>query len=57
LAGIGLLVAGVGAMQVVLERGDKEGWFESRYITFLSIVAVVGAVGSSGANWCTSIRS
>ncbi|MDB5050168.1 MAG: drug resistance transporter, EmrB/QacA subfamily [Fibrobacteres bacterium] len=43
--GIGLLVAGVGAMQVVLERGDKEGWFESRYITFLSIVAVVGAVG------------
>ncbi len=43
--GIGLLVAGVGAMQVVLERGDKDGWFESTYITVLSVVAAVGAVG------------
>jgi DHA2 family multidrug resistance protein len=43
--GIALLVAGVGAMQVVLERGDKEGWFESRYITALTLVSIIGAVG------------
>jgi DHA2 family multidrug resistance protein len=30
---------------VVLERGDTEGWFDSGYITFLSIVAAIGVVG------------
>lgn len=43
--GIALLILGVGAMQVVLERGDKEGWFDSRYITVLSALSVIGAVG------------
>ncbi|MDB5104950.1 MAG: drug resistance transporter, EmrB/QacA subfamily [Fibrobacteres bacterium] len=43
--GMAFLIAGVGALQVVLERGDKEGWFESAYITVLSLVAAVGVVG------------
>jgi DHA2 family multidrug resistance protein len=44
-AGIGLLVLGVGSLQVVLERGDAEGWFESRYITVLTVAAVIGVIG------------
>jgi len=43
--GIGLLILGVGALQVVLERGDKEGWFETGYITVLAILAAAGVAG------------
>jgi DHA2 family multidrug resistance protein len=43
--GMAFLIAGVGALQIVLERGDKEGWFESGWITFLSLLAAVGVVG------------
>ncbi len=43
--GMAFLISGVGALQVVLERGDQEGWFESGYIAFLSLVAAVGVVG------------
>ena len=43
--GIAFLIAGVGALQVVLERGDAEGWFESKMISALSVVAAIGVVG------------
>jgi MFS transporter, DHA2 family, multidrug resistance protein len=43
--GMAFLIAGVGALQVVLERGDKEGWFESGYIAALSLIAAAGVVG------------
>jgi DHA2 family multidrug resistance protein len=42
--GIAFLVAGVGALQVVLERGDQEGWTDSAYISALMAVAVAGIV-------------
>jgi MFS transporter, DHA2 family, multidrug resistance protein len=44
-AGIGLLVAGLGALQTVLERGETEDWFSARYIVVLTVVAVVSLVG------------
>ncbi len=37
--GIGLLVVGMPALQYVLEEGNREGWFESRVILVLSVVA------------------
>jgi DHA2 family multidrug resistance protein len=43
-AGIVLLIAGLGSLQVVLERGETEDWFSSRYITVLAVVAVVGLI-------------
>jgi DHA2 family multidrug resistance protein len=43
-AGIGLLVAGLGALQTVLERGQHEDWFSSRYISVLAIVATVSLI-------------
>ena len=42
--GIGLLVAGLGALQTVLERGESEDWFSKRYIVVLSVVAAVSLV-------------
>ena len=40
-AGLGLLVVGVGALQVVLERGQEEDWFATTYIVQLATVATV----------------
>ena len=41
-AGIGLLIVGIGALQVVLERGESEDWFSKNYIVVLTFVAVAG---------------
>jgi DHA2 family multidrug resistance protein len=40
--GILLLVAGVGSLQVVLDRGERDGWFAAPHITVLTIIAVLG---------------
>jgi DHA2 family multidrug resistance protein len=42
--GIGLLVAGLGALQTVLERGETEDWFSKRYIVVLAVVAAASLV-------------
>ena len=42
--GIIFLTIGVGALQTVLERGESEDWFETPYITLLSIIALSGIV-------------
>jgi DHA2 family multidrug resistance protein len=39
--GLGLLVLGVGAMQLLLDKGNELDWFESREILILAVVAVV----------------
>jgi DHA2 family multidrug resistance protein len=43
--GIALLALGVGALQVVLDKGQEEDWFGSNFITTLVIVTVVCLVG------------
>ena len=40
--GILFMVVGIGALQVVLEEGQREDWFESRFIIALTIATVVG---------------
>jgi len=42
--GIGLLAMGLGAMQIVLEKGNREGWFGSNMIASLALTSVVGLV-------------
>jgi DHA2 family multidrug resistance protein len=42
--GIGLLIVGLGALQTVLERGESEDWFSTRYIVVLTGVAAVSLV-------------
>lgn len=39
--GIGMLAVGVGALQVVLDKGQEEDWFSSHRITALALVAAV----------------
>lgn len=43
--GILLLVVGVGALQLVLEKGDSENWFETGYIIISTVVAIFGLLG------------
>src|SRR5258705_354715 len=43
--GLGLMVAGFGCLQLVLDCGEREDWFDSRAIVALSIVAVCAFVG------------
>src|SRR3954466_13874282 len=39
--GIGMLALGVGALQIVLDKGQEEDWFESRWMVGLAIACVV----------------
>jgi len=40
--GILLLATWIGAFQTFLEEGEGDGWFGSRFITFLALVAAIG---------------
>jgi DHA2 family multidrug resistance protein len=37
--GIGMLVVGIGALQIVLDKGQQEDWFESNLIFALAIIS------------------
>jgi DHA2 family multidrug resistance protein len=39
--GIALLAVGVGALQILLDKGQEDDWFGSHFITVLTIVAAV----------------
>ncbi len=43
--GLGLMVAGFGCLQLVLDRGEREDWFDSSTIVALTIVAVGALAG------------
>ncbi|HEY8894312.1 MAG TPA: DHA2 family efflux MFS transporter permease subunit [Niastella sp.] len=43
--GILLLAIGVGSLQVVLEKGETEDWFQTPYIAFLTITTVLAGIG------------
>ena len=40
--GIGMLAVTIGALQIVLDKGQEDDWFGSNYIIVLTVVAVVG---------------
>jgi DHA2 family multidrug resistance protein len=42
---IGLLAAGLGSLQTILEEGNTEDWFDSRFIVTLTVVMVVALAG------------
>jgi DHA2 family multidrug resistance protein len=42
--GLAFLIVGIGALQILLERGESKDWFESREIIVESIVAGIGVV-------------
>ncbi|MBF0494047.1 MAG: DHA2 family efflux MFS transporter permease subunit [Candidatus Omnitrophica bacterium] len=44
LWGISLIVLGVGALQIVLDKGQREDWFNSPFITRLAIISAVSLI-------------
>ncbi len=40
--GIGLLAVGIGSLQIMLDKGQEDDWFGSRFIVTLAILAVGG---------------
>lgn len=49
--GFALLTVGVGALQIMLDKGQEEDWFGSRFITTLIVIAVVGLVSMVVWEW------
>jgi DHA2 family multidrug resistance protein len=43
--GIGLLVIGMGSLQIMLDKGQEEDWFSSHFILVLAVLAVLGLGG------------
>jgi DHA2 family multidrug resistance protein len=44
LIGFALLMLGVGALQIMLDKGQEDDWFNSHFITTLAVIAVVGII-------------
>ena len=44
--GLGLIAVGVGSLQVVLDKGEREDWFASNFILIFGIAAAVGIVAA-----------
>ena len=51
--GFGVLAVGIGALQLMLDRGQTEDWFNSPQIM---IEAVLVGLGASICSWCTSFH-
>jgi MFS transporter, DHA2 family, multidrug resistance protein len=49
--GFGLLVIGVAALQIALDKGQEDDWFGSHFITTLIILAAVGLVSLVVWEW------
>jgi len=43
--GILLLAIGIGSLQMLLEKGEEEGWLESNFIAGLMLISALGIVG------------
>jgi DHA2 family multidrug resistance protein len=44
--GLGLIALGLGALQIMLDRGEDAGWFDSSFIRIIALVAAMGLVGA-----------
>jgi len=40
--GIGMLAVGIGALQIMLDKGQQDDWFESHFIVWLAVLTIVG---------------
>jgi DHA2 family multidrug resistance protein len=49
--GLGLLVIGLGSLQILLDKGQQEDWFGSNLIRWLTLFAVVGLVAFIIREW------
>lgn len=42
--GLGFLAVGLGSLQIVLDKGEREDWFSSNFIIYLTAIAAVSLV-------------
>ena len=42
--GLGFVALGLGTLQVILDKGQREDWFESHFIVSLSIICVISLI-------------
>src|SRR5215469_3423147 len=49
--GFSLLAIGVGALQIVLDKGQEDDWFGSTFITSLIVIAAVGLIAMIIWEW------
>jgi MFS transporter, DHA2 family, multidrug resistance protein len=42
--GLGMVALGLGTLQVVLDKGQRDDWFESHFIVIMSLIAVVSLI-------------
>jgi MFS transporter, DHA2 family, multidrug resistance protein len=47
--GIGLISLGLGSMQIILDKGQREDWFSSRFIVVFFVMMLVGII--AGILW------
>jgi MFS transporter, DHA2 family, multidrug resistance protein len=46
--GLSLITLGLGALQIMMDRGEDEGWFESGFIWLMALIAFLGILGAIG---------
>ncbi len=44
--GLSLITIGLGAFQVVIDRGEDDDWFGSNFIILMAVIAFIGVVGA-----------
>jgi MFS transporter, DHA2 family, multidrug resistance protein len=44
--GLGLIALGLGCLQVMMDRGEDEDWFSSRFIVTMGVLAAIGISGA-----------
>jgi len=46
--GLSLITLGLGALQIMMDRGEDEAWFESNFICLMALLALLGILGAIG---------
>ncbi len=46
--GLSLITLGLGSLQIMMDRGEDEGWFQSGFIWLMALIAFLGILGAIG---------
>ena len=49
--GLGLIAIGLGALQIVLDKGERDDWFSSRFILSFTVMAIAGLLAAVVWEW------
>jgi DHA2 family multidrug resistance protein len=52
--GLSLIALGLGALQIMMDRGEDAGWFQSGFIWLMAAIAFLGILGAIG--WLLTAR-